>query len=336
MTLLQTSTGVLPGADWEGRPERRVSRADWERRVLRAAWSGVFQAPTGKGVLPGAAPNPRVSPTRLPTPNLLEKDKLPLPQPCSPRVLADVLQAIQIVFRIPDQAVPIVFLPEFARGSGLFSDLIARKSLPATQDISEAVIAKRPKQHMDMVGHYDERRQFVSLAIEILQCISHDPGQCRILQDAGSAPLIQPVLDPSKKPIVVASCGLRIPRSRVVFQPEYALFPPLNQFCLGKRVSQAPSHEYDLVTLLPVGQPISANFNGCVRIEVRVVAWEERVWSKVLLGIVRHTFPNDRRVQMCEGDEIGRGRRVKHAGPGRRLKDAGPSRRVKHAAPQRL
>ncbi len=50
MTPLQTSTGVLPGtdrdgrrsgvlpgADWEGRPERRVSRADWDRRLLGAA-----------------------------------------------------------------------------------------------------------------------------------------------------------------------------------------------------------------------------------------------------------------------------------------------------------
>ena len=45
MTPLQTSTGVLPGTDrdgrrsgvlpgagWDGRPERRVSRADWDRR----------------------------------------------------------------------------------------------------------------------------------------------------------------------------------------------------------------------------------------------------------------------------------------------------------------
>ena len=32
MTPLQTSTGVLPGTDWEGRPERRVLRADWDRR----------------------------------------------------------------------------------------------------------------------------------------------------------------------------------------------------------------------------------------------------------------------------------------------------------------
>ena len=53
MTPLQTSTGVfpgtdrdgrrsgvLPGADWEGRPERRVSRADWDRRLLGAAPPG--------------------------------------------------------------------------------------------------------------------------------------------------------------------------------------------------------------------------------------------------------------------------------------------------------
>ena len=32
MTPLQTSTGVLPGADRHGRPERRVLRADWDRR----------------------------------------------------------------------------------------------------------------------------------------------------------------------------------------------------------------------------------------------------------------------------------------------------------------
>ena len=40
MTPLQTSTGVLPGADWEGRPERRVSRADWDRRLLGAVPRG--------------------------------------------------------------------------------------------------------------------------------------------------------------------------------------------------------------------------------------------------------------------------------------------------------
>ena len=99
--------------------------------------------------------------------------------------------------------------------------------------ISKSMEAKRSKQHMDMVRHHDERGSFVSLPIEISQCIGHDPGQCRILQDAGSTPLIQPVLDPSRKTIMVAFRRLSVPRPRMVFQSESALLPPQIQFGFG-------------------------------------------------------------------------------------------------------
>ncbi len=62
MTPLQTSTGVLPGADWEVRPERRVLRADLGPASFRApgvaTWSGGVErrhpCRRGSGGIPAA------------------------------------------------------------------------------------------------------------------------------------------------------------------------------------------------------------------------------------------------------------------------------------------
>lgn len=125
---------------------------------------------------------------------------------------------------------------------------------------------------MDVVGHHDEGGEFVSLAVEMSQCVSNDLGQSRIPEDAGPVPLIQPVVDASGETIAVTSRSPRIPRSRMDFQPEFAFQPPLIQFGLGKRISQPPGREDEFGTLLPVRQAVVVNINGTIRVEIEAGA----------------------------------------------------------------
>ena len=128
---------------------------------------------------------------------------------------------------------------------------------------------------MNVIGHYDEGGQFIPLAVEVSECVGDDGGQGRIPEEAGPVALIQPVVDPSGETIAVASRCLRIPGSGIASQPKFALRPPLIQFGLGKRVSQAPSHEYELVALLPVGQAVMVNVKGSIGVEIEAgaVCW---------------------------------------------------------------
>ena len=59
------------------------------------------------------------------------------------------------------------------------------------------MVAKRCRQHVDMIGHDHPRMQMIQVAIEVPNGISHQCGNVRPAQPAGPMALIQRFFDPS-------------------------------------------------------------------------------------------------------------------------------------------
>ena len=80
---------------------------------------------------------------------------------------------------LPQRLVEAVLLPKAIVGIDLSIDLSCLPMLPILSLSQHVFVGLECGQQMHVIGHHDEVREFVSLAIKLLQAVRDDLGQLR-------------------------------------------------------------------------------------------------------------------------------------------------------------
>ena len=118
-------------------------------------------------------------------------------QPCLHRVPVDVFDDFYEVIFVANEPVKVVLMPELPIAFQHLVSMASSVRLPGVYDARQRVVAKRCRQHVDMIGHDHPCMQMIQVAIEVLKGITHQCGDGRQAQPAGAMALIQRLVDPS-------------------------------------------------------------------------------------------------------------------------------------------
>ena len=188
-------------------------------------------------------------------------------QPWLCRVAANVAHAVCKVIRIPNQAVKVTPLPQFARAFQVKIDLPRRETFPAMQQFFQRPLGMRHHQQMHMIGHHDPGNLAASHTVEMAKRLSHDTSAGRLTEDAFAVTRIQPALHLLRKSFMIFHLLLGRVQWRIPFQPHFTLRLPLITKLLRHRVGQAKGDKIGRSLLLPVRQAVECLLNLRVRIE---------------------------------------------------------------------
>jgi hypothetical protein len=135
------------------------------------------------------------------------------------------------------------------------------------------MLPKRTKQNVHVIWHHHKQGQLVTLSVKVSQRIHNDHGIRLILQDAGPAPLIQPLINSLGKSIMILTLRFVIPRLRVIRKPDRTFLLPPIQLRFRQRITKAPCYERPSLTLLPMGEVVLGDIDLGPWIKKGGVSW---------------------------------------------------------------
>ena len=167
-------------------------------------------------------------------------------------VVFDITEESMQVSFVTNDAVEIFLLPDGSIDAPRFVDLMRGEAFPAVDDFGEILAVTEAEKNVHVIGHNDERDDFVAVAVEVAQSVGDDKGEGRIEENAGPASAIEFGLDTVGEEMVVFGEICVVERLRAAGAPRFRLELPTTDEVGGKAVGETPSDEVVFGVLLPV------------------------------------------------------------------------------------